>query len=220
MCFNSYQWCTSLVLGSILVLLLLPDEGSSIRFRFFEGSLKRIMTDERISPDMIDVVPTSRLEVKYPGGLEIRLGSEYTPTQVKDIPAELQCRTERNTLYTLIMVDLDSPSRDDPSNREELHWLVVNMPRTEYTKGETFAEYLGATPAQGTGLHRYAMMVYRQAISIKVNRATVNNRTLTGRTGFRTRDFAREYNLQGPIAGNFFKTQYDDTVPTLMAQLS
>lgn len=33
-------------------------------------------------------------------------------------------------------------------------------------------------------------------------------------------DFAKQYNLGIPIAGNFFQGQYDDYVPILQAQLS
>lgn len=40
------------------------------------------------------------------------------------------------------------------------------------------------------------------------NRAAVNN----------TREFARKYALGNPVAGNLFRAQYDDYVPTLYAQ--
>jgi large subunit ribosomal protein L35 len=31
-------------------------------------------------------------------------------------------------LYTLLMVDPDAPSRENPVKRSWLHWMVVNIP--------------------------------------------------------------------------------------------
>ncbi len=45
------------------------------------------------------------------------------------------------------------------------------------------------------------------------------NRTRTGRVKFSIRNFAAEYNLGAPIAGNLFQAQYDDYVPILREQL-
>ena len=36
----------------------------------------------------------------------------------------------------LFLVDPDAPSRAEPSKREVLHWLVVNIPGNEIKKGE------------------------------------------------------------------------------------
>ena len=46
-----------------------------------------------------------------------------------------------NSYYSLIMIDLDAPSRVNPSYGNILHWLVVNIPGSQINQGEVKAEY-------------------------------------------------------------------------------
>ncbi len=54
--------------------------------------------------------------------------------------------------------DPDAPSREDPKFGEWRHWLVVNIPGNNIASGEVQAEYVGAGPPKGTGLHRYIIL--------------------------------------------------------------
>lgn len=54
--------------------------------------------------------------------------------------------------------DPDAPSRKEPKYREWRHWVVVNIPGGDVSKGEVCAEYVGAGPPKGTGLHRYIIL--------------------------------------------------------------
>lgn len=58
--------------------------------------------------------------------------------------------------------DPDAPSRANPSEREWLHWAVVNIPGSNVTAGNTIAEYVGSGPPKDSGLHRYVFLVFRQ----------------------------------------------------------
>ena len=62
--------------------------------------------------------------------------------------------------FTLAMVDPDAPSKENPENREWLHWLVVNIPGTEIKrwrkadgppKGKVLMAYNKASPPVDTG---------------------------------------------------------------------
>ena len=57
-----------------------------------------------------------------------------------------------------IYVDPDAPSRENPTFREILHWLIGNIPGApskdepfDISKGDVWAEYVGSGPLNGTG---------------------------------------------------------------------
>jgi len=171
-----------------------------------------------VVPDVIDVAPEHTLEVDYNGN-KVHPGHELTPTQVKDEP-KLKWEADSDALYTLAFVDPDLPSRTDNSQGEFDHWLVVNIPENQVNQGDTIAAYVGSGPSDGSGLHRYTFLVYKQPASLVVTETRASNKSTAGRAGFKIKDFATKYNLGNPIAGNLFQAQYDDYVPTLMAQFT
>lgn len=67
-----------------------------------------------------------------------------------------------NRLIVLFFTDPDAPSRHDPKFREWHHWLVVNIPGCDVSKGEVKLEYVGSGPPKGTKLHRYIFLAYKQ----------------------------------------------------------
>lgn len=89
------------------------------------------------------------------------MGNELTPTQVKDIPT-VKWNANNDTYYTLCMTDPDAPSRDNPKFREWHHWLVGNIPGHRIDDGETLSAYIGSGPPEGTGLHRYIILIFEQ----------------------------------------------------------
>lgn len=60
------------------------------------------------------------------------------------------------------MVDPDAPSRTNPKNREYRHWLVMNIPGNDVTKGDEVIGFIGSGAPKHTGLHRYVYLVYKQ----------------------------------------------------------
>lgn len=57
-----------------------------------------------------------------------------------------------------IILDPDVSSRKKPTNRQWLHWLIVNMPGKSFPvddgimPGETLAEYVGSAPTKNSGI--------------------------------------------------------------------
>lgn len=58
----------------------------------------------------------------------------------------IKWKADSDTFYTLCMTDPDAPSRQEPKFREWHHWLVVNIPGNDISKGETLSEYVGSGP--------------------------------------------------------------------------
>lgn len=116
------------------------------------------------------------MQVMYPNGGPVNLGNEMTPFQVKDEPL-VSWETEPGALYTIICTEPDAPTRQDQSEGEVRHWLVVNVPDNLHIRdGTTIAEYLGSGAPIDTGLHRYIFLVYKQIGRIYYDGAVVSNK--------------------------------------------
>ncbi|XP_059475141.1 protein D3-like isoform X2 [Neocloeon triangulifer] len=183
------------------------------------STLARSMEQHGVVPDVIDVAPTEVAQVSYDSGVTVNEGNELTPTQVKNIPT-VNWNAEKGALYTVCMTDPDAPSRAEPKFREWHHWLVGNVPETKIAEGETLSEYVGSGPPQGTGLHRYVFLIFKQSGSLTFDEPRLTNRSGDNRGKFSIRNFAKKYNLGNPVAGNFYQAQWDDYVPKLYEQLS
>lgn len=107
----------------------------------------------------------------------------------------------RRSYYTLLMIDPDVPSRNAPLMRNFVHWMVVNIPGLDISKGSTRAEYVMPQPPPGTGFHRYIFFVFNQGISMR--NFDENYSAFIDRGKFSVRNFAAKYNLGNPWAGSF-----------------
>lgn len=74
-------------------------------------------------------------------------------------------------------------------------------------------------PPEGTGLHRYVFLVYKQNGKINFDEPRLPNTSGENRGGFSIAKFANKYNLGTPVAGNFYQAKWDDYVPELYKQL-
>ncbi|CAG9858497.1 unnamed protein product [Phyllotreta striolata] len=171
----------------------------------------------KIVPDVCPDGPEKALEVIYPSAKEVKFGNELTPKQVLTAPT-VKYDADANAFYTLIMTDPDAPSRLNPKAREWQHWLVVNIPGNDISKGDTLSQYVGSAPPKGSGLHRYVFLLFKQPEKVQFHE-TLHNANDGNRGKFNTNSFAAKYNLGAPIAGNFFGAQYDDTVPATHKRL-
>jgi len=172
-----------------------------------------------VVPDVVDVAPKDVVRVSYDGGQSAANGNELTPTQVRNHPVDISWPVEEDVLYTLCLTDPDAPSREDFSWREFQHYLVVNIPGTDVSKGQVLHEYVGSGPPKGSGIHRYVWLVYKQPAELKCDEPRLSSRSAEGRPMFSTRNFAAKYRLGQPVAANFYLAQWDDYVPELHKQL-
>ncbi|KAL0100000.1 hypothetical protein PUN28_019467 [Cardiocondyla obscurior] len=180
--------------------------------------MAQALQTHEVIPDVVDKVPAGVLNVTYPKNLTVEIGKVLTPTQVKDEPT-VQWDGEANAFYTLCMTDPDAPSRKEPKFREWHHWLVGNIPGSDVSKGDTLSEYVGSGPPEGTGLHRYVFLLYKQPGKLTFSEKRLTNRSGDNRAKFSIKSFAAKYNLGDPIAGNMYQAEYDDYVPILYQQL-
>eukprot|EP00877_Chromochloris_zofingiensis_P014955 jgi/Chrzof1/9713/Cz04g13040.t1 len=90
--------------------------------------------DRKKYGDVVDnVLGNTDVIIKYPS-FTVEDGIHVKPSQAAEEPkvgigTNLSFTKKFPKLYTLMMVDPDAPSPDDPVNAQWLHWLVVNIPR-------------------------------------------------------------------------------------------
>lgn len=118
------------------------------------------------------------------------------------------------------MTDPDAPSRKNPQFREYHHWLVVNIPGCDIAKGDVLTAYVGSGPPEGTGLHRYAFLLFKQMGKLKFSENKIPKNSGSNRGKFNTVKFAKKYKLGEALAGNFYQAKWDEYVPTVHRQLS
>lgn len=68
----------------------------------------------------------------------------------------------------------------------------------------------GPGPPEGSGLHRYIFLAFRQPARLVLDEKDEMRREV--RYKFNTKEFVKRYNLSLPVAGNFFQAQTDDSV--------
>ncbi|XP_018796162.1 PREDICTED: protein D3-like isoform X1 [Bactrocera latifrons] len=183
------------------------------------NDVKTIFEHLEVVPDVVPSAPNRFLKVTYANDLEVKAGIELTPTQVKSQPL-VEWEADQDSFYTLIMSDPDAPSRHAPKFREFKHWLVGNIPNNDISKGEILSAYVGSGPPKNSGLHRYVFLLYKQKGKLEFNEARIGNNSREERPNFRAANFASKYDLDYPVAGNFYQAQWDEYVPFVHKQLS
>ena len=68
-------------------------------------------------------------------------------------------------------------------------------------------------------LHRYVLLVYKQKGQLNFSETRLSNTSGQGRKSQSASTFALKYNMEGPVAGNFFQAEFDDYCPLLYKQL-
>jgi hypothetical protein len=156
-----------------------------------------------ITPELLDSPPKEFLTIKYGSDVEVNLGNPLKPSQVQTQPITLSWPAQPDKFYFLLFVDPDAPSRSWHFLREVNHWMIGNIPGTDFDKGDLLSTYIGSGPPPGSGAHRYTFLVFEQRGKLTFDETIINGRT-PRRMKFSTRDFIKKYDLGQPIAGNFF----------------
>ncbi|KAH8276963.1 hypothetical protein KR026_002961 [Drosophila bipectinata] len=186
--------------------------------RSSDTEVGKFMRSMDVIPDVIEVGPQDFLNITYHGYVKVDRGKELEPIQVRDEP-EVTWPASPDGYYTLIMIDPDMPNAIHPVDREFLHWMVVNIPGNLVSLGDVRVGYVGPTPLQGSGSHRYVTLLYKQKEYTKFDFKRLPKHVLDGRTGFRATAFAKKYKFGYPVAGNFFTASWSTDVPQLIKTL-
>ncbi|XP_015886852.3 protein MOTHER of FT and TFL1 [Ziziphus jujuba] len=156
----------------------------------------------KVIGDVVDMFgPAAEFTIHY-GAKQITNGCEIKPSAAVDKPkTQILGPRDPSNYYTLVMVDPDAPSPSEPTLREWLHWIVVDIPEgMDAAEGREVVPYMGPQPP--TGIHRYVFVLFRQKSSMMTK-----IRLDEGRSNFSTRQFASDNELGLPVAALYFNSQ-------------
>ncbi|XP_060532674.1 OV-16 antigen-like [Cylas formicarius] len=128
--------------GNILVLLCLTGLTFGVN-----DVVQKAFRDAEIYPDIISSLPEEFTEADYVSSVVV-LGNELSTNESSSEPEVHFPSSDPNSTYTLVLADPDAPSRQSRENAFVRHWLVTNIP------GSDFAVANGdvVTPYRGPGL--------------------------------------------------------------------
>ncbi|KAJ1436870.1 phosphatidylethanolamine-binding protein, partial [Ochromonadaceae sp. CCMP2298] len=107
-------------------------------------------------------VPSLELTVEYDGGHFAFEGHKIEVKFCTEAPTVSYDPHTPDSLYTLLIVDPDAPSRMKPTEREYVQWMVVNIKGDNVEGGQIVLPYQGPSPPHKSGLHRYVIQLYKQ----------------------------------------------------------
>ncbi|KAK5965595.1 hypothetical protein GCK32_004420, partial [Trichostrongylus colubriformis] len=101
------------------------------------------------------------LHVVFDNSHEVRSGNKIDSTTAFSKPS-LSWNADPKALHTVIMIDVDAPSKNDPHLSDFVHWLAVNIHGQSVSNAYELLSYRGPRPPAGKGEHRYYLLVFKQ----------------------------------------------------------
>nr|XP_018905938.1 PREDICTED: protein D3-like [Bemisia tabaci] len=198
------QSCMTILLGLLPAALFLSPEYNIA-----------ILKEKHICPDVIPIedCPGERVELAWDNAI-VDFGVSMDANDILYSPSKSRWPIQKGALYVLIFIDPDVPTRENPSEREYLHWLVENISGDNCHHGETLFDYIGPIPEHMRGTHRMVFLVYQQPGTSGTDFVRYEEeewpfeRREKLRVKFSSNNFAKKYNLTGPIAANFFMAHW------------
>ncbi|KAI5475461.1 hypothetical protein MNV49_001352 [Pseudohyphozyma bogoriensis] len=121
--------------------------------------------------------------------------------------------------YTLLSFDPDAPSREDQKFGPWRHWIIGGLKPLSVDElsahdvkeqglvqksEEALAPWVGPSPGQGTGLHRYCFLLYKQTKALlPMGQAGIKSNERPDRRNFDVKRYADENGLE-LVGANFF----------------
>jgi phosphatidylethanolamine-binding protein (PEBP) family uncharacterized protein len=168
--------------------------------------------------------PTALMTVTFPSvgaispGQNLSVQQTATAPDLKVVPANSSVSPTGN--FTLVMADAHAVGTNE-SDGQILHWLVnyvtlrndpscpLSSPsfNVSTARGAVVIDYVGPMPPEGTGSHRYVILLLPQPSSFSPP-ANLTNPVVGPSLYFHLTDYISTSHLDQPIAGMYFDVQH------------
>jgi len=157
-----------------------------------------------LSPGSTPLIPKkfklrTKLDVKY-GERALAFGELFRASECKVAPAlSFASEADATRSYTLVLVDPDAPTPEDPKFAYWRHWV---LPGLHSSTGPALAlqpaltEYLGPGPRDESSPHRYLFLLYREPEGFALTKGDVGGEKFTDRRSFKADEWARKHGLE------------------------
>ncbi|KAF2756590.1 PEBP-like protein [Pseudovirgaria hyperparasitica] len=148
-----------------------------------------------------DFVPVAKLTVTY-GTKDVFAGKFFRASECKIEPTiTIQTDTElESASYTLLLIDPDAPTPDDPKFAYWRHWILTGL---SPSKGGATTEsksavtpYLAPGPKDDSRPHRYLFLLFREPRGYDLTTNDVGGEEFVQRRSFRVADFVKSKGLE------------------------
>jgi len=173
------------------------------------ATVKAQFVGAKIVPDAIPTFsPSAVFNVKYASPIgDISVGQAIAKDSVADVPT-LSATGFTNGTFTALIVDADyvgAPVNDAGLN---MHWLqndlAIAADGTLSTQSPARVPYAGPGPADGSGPHRYTVLLYSQPASFAAPAAPAAN---AGVARLHLADYVKSAGFSDPVGGTYFTVE-------------
>ncbi|KAI0390160.1 phosphatidylethanolamine-binding protein [Xylariaceae sp. FL0594] len=190
---------------------LTAEYHEALKASLAEANLVSSVLTTTIPGDGDDFRPTTRLHVMYGDGKAVdngtffRAGECAEAPRIKFAPEEKDEEDEYNDAsYTLLLVDPDAPTPDEPKYAFWRHWVLSGLrPQGPGDSADATAAaselttYLGPGPKDDSKPHRYVFLLYREPRGgLSLSKEDVGGEEFTQRRSFKPAEFAERHSLR------------------------
>ncbi|KAG9198811.1 hypothetical protein G6514_009361 [Epicoccum nigrum] len=149
-----------------------------------------------------DFNPTYNLTITYPSkspsnGSLVRVSDVAEKPTVVFSAISSDDATSTPSL-TLLLLDPDAPTPDDPKFAFWRHWVITSIPAgaREVAEGKELTRYLAPGPKDESGPHRYLFLLFKEPEGFEVGRGDVGGEEFVERRSFPAGEWVGRYGLE------------------------
>ncbi|KAL4940080.1 hypothetical protein BDV06DRAFT_224432 [Aspergillus oleicola] len=139
-----------------------------------------------------DFTPTTELGITF-GDKNVSLGDLFRVSEVKGAPTISFAKepiASVSTTYTLLLIDPDAPTPDDPKFAYWRHWVVSGLkPGDKIEDVPALTAYLGPGPKDDSRPHRYLFLLFREPGGLALSKEDVGGEEFVQRRSFRAAEW-------------------------------
>ncbi|KAG8631053.1 hypothetical protein KVT40_000193 [Elsinoe batatas] len=143
--------------------------------------------------------PTTELGITF-GDKQVNQGDLIRVSEAKITPTVSFAAEEgasADQTYTLLLVDPDAPTPDDPKFAWWRHWVLPGLkagsPAEQTTEAVT--SYLSPGPEDDSKPHRYLFLLYKEPKGLSLSKADVGGEEFVDRRSFKAEAFVEKHGL-------------------------